>query len=49
MSTKSDVSTQTKRNAPETLRLRSISPMLTVGHLDPSLAWYFDMWGFPVG
>lgn len=49
MSTESDVNTQTERNAPETLRLRSISPMLTVGDLDASLAWYCDIVGFTVG
>lgn len=37
------------RNVPETLRLRSIAPGITVGDLDASLAWYRDVVGFTVG
>ncbi len=33
---------------PETLRLRGITPALTVGDLDASLAWYRDVVGFHV-
>ncbi len=39
----------TDRNVPETLRLRSIAPGITVGDLDASLAWYRDVVGFTVG
>jgi uncharacterized glyoxalase superfamily protein PhnB len=39
---------QTERIAPESLRLRTISPSLTVGDLDTSLAWYRDVIGFHV-
>ena len=35
-------------STPDTLRLRSISPSLTVGDLDASLAWYRDVLGFHV-
>ena len=31
---------------PDTLRLRSISPSLTVGDIEASLAWYRDVVGF---
>jgi uncharacterized glyoxalase superfamily protein PhnB len=34
------------RTAPETLRLRSIVPALTVNDLEASLAWYRDVVGF---
>ena len=35
-------------STPDTLRLSSISPALTVGDLDASLAWYRDVVGFHV-
>lgn len=38
-----------KRGTPETLRLRSITPALTVADLDASLAWYGDVVGFLIG
>jgi uncharacterized glyoxalase superfamily protein PhnB len=38
-----------KRGAPETLRLRSISPAITVNDLQKSIAWYSDVVGFVVG
>lgn len=38
-----------KRGTPETLRLRSITPALTVNDLAASLAWYGDVVGFLVG
>jgi uncharacterized glyoxalase superfamily protein PhnB len=38
-----------KRRTPETLRVRSVSPGLTVGDLQKSLAWYRDVAGFHVG
>jgi uncharacterized glyoxalase superfamily protein PhnB len=34
------------RKKPETLRLRSVGPSLTVGNLQASLAWYRDVLGF---
>jgi uncharacterized glyoxalase superfamily protein PhnB len=37
-----------KRHKPETLRLRSLSPSLTVNDLQRSLAWYRDIVGFVV-
>jgi uncharacterized glyoxalase superfamily protein PhnB len=40
---------QPKRKFPETLRLRSVSPGLTVGDLQKSVAWYRDVLGFVVG
>jgi uncharacterized glyoxalase superfamily protein PhnB len=46
-----EMATQEERRArdkPETLRLRSISPGLTVGDLQESLAWYRDIVGFTV-
>lgn len=39
---------RTPRTAPETLRLSLISPSLTVGDLDASLAFYRDIVGFHV-
>ena len=36
----------TKRQQPESLRLRSIMPSLTVSDLERSLAWYRDGLGF---
>ena len=44
----SDDNGQTFRSAPESLRLQSISPSLTVGDLDASLAFYRDVVGFTV-
>jgi uncharacterized glyoxalase superfamily protein PhnB len=38
-----------KRRVPETLRFRSVTPGLTVGDLEKSLAWYRDVAGFHVG
>ena len=38
-----------KRGAPESLRLRSISPAITVNDLQKSIAWYSDVVGFVVG
>ncbi|MBM4185044.1 MAG: VOC family protein [Gemmatimonadetes bacterium] len=38
-----------KRKSPETLRLRGVSPSLTVGDLHKSIAWYRDVLGFVVG
>jgi uncharacterized glyoxalase superfamily protein PhnB len=38
-----------KRRTPETLRVRSVSPALTVNDLQASLAWYRDIVGFVVG
>ena len=35
-------------STPDTLRLRSISPSLTVGDIEASLAWYRDVVGFHV-
>lgn len=35
-------------STPDTLRLSSISPALTVGDIDASLAWYRDVVGFHV-
>lgn len=36
------------RKKPETLRLRSVMPALTVNDLDASVAWYRDVLGFVV-
>jgi len=44
----SDGNGHTFRSAPETLRLQSISPSLTVDDLDASLAFYRDVVGFTV-
>jgi uncharacterized glyoxalase superfamily protein PhnB len=38
-----------QRQKPETLRLREISPSLTVNDLQASIAWYRDVVGFMVG
>ncbi len=46
MPAKSDAS---KRQQPETLRLRSITPTFTVADMERSLAWYRDGLGFYVG
>jgi uncharacterized glyoxalase superfamily protein PhnB len=40
---------KTTRKKPETLRLRSISPGLTVNDLQRSIAWYRDVVGFTLG
>jgi uncharacterized glyoxalase superfamily protein PhnB len=37
------------RKQPETLRLRSAAPSLTVGDVQKSLAWYRDVLGFHAG
>lgn len=39
---------QDRRDRPETLRLRSVMPALTVDDLQVSLAWYRDILGFHV-
>ncbi len=36
------------RRQPETLRLRALTPALTVADLDKSLTWYCDLVGFVV-
>ena len=38
----------TVRHQPETLRLRTLTPALTVADLDVSLTWYCDVMGFVV-
>ncbi len=38
-----------KRRDPETLRLRSLEPSLTVGDLDTSIRFYTEVLGFVVG
>ncbi len=49
MNTESDVPVDRRdHSSPETLRLRSISPALTVADIDTSLAWYRDVVGFHV-
>lgn len=37
-----------KRKQPETLRLRSVGPSLTVNDIEKSVAWYRDVLGFVV-
>lgn len=37
-----------ERKQPETLRLRAVSPSLTVNDLQASVAWYRDVLGFTV-
>lgn len=39
---------EVKRETPETLRLRAVSPALTVDDIDESLTWYRDIVGFHV-
>ena len=46
MPARSDTS---KRQQPESLRLRSITPTLTVSDVERSVAWYRDGLGFYVG
>ena len=49
MSTESDVSEDRgDHDTPDTLSLRNISPMLTVGDIDASLVCYRDVVGFHV-
>lgn len=49
MTTETDVPLDRRdHDSPETLRLRSISPALTVNNIDASLAWYRDVVGFHV-
>lgn len=38
-----------RRKSPETLRLRGVTPGLTVGDLRKSIVWYRDVLGFVVG
>jgi len=40
---------KTARKKPETLRLRDVSPSLTVNDLQASIAWYRDIVGFTLG
>jgi lactoylglutathione lyase len=40
---------RTTARQPESLRLRSVGPSLTVGDIERSLAWYRDVLGFTVG
>ncbi len=40
--------TRTPRKQPETLRLRSVSPSLTVNDIHASIAWYCNVLGFIV-
>lgn len=49
MSNESNGTAKAKRSEPESLRLSSISPSLTVGDLDASLTFYRDVVGFTVG
>lgn len=49
MATKRKTPAKTARKKPETLRLRDISPSLTVNDLQASIAWYRDVVGFTVG
>ncbi|MCP3961213.1 MAG: VOC family protein [bacterium] len=37
-----------EREQPETLRLRSVTPAITVGDVEKSVAWYSDVVGFIV-
>ena len=46
MSDKSEAGATSKRQQPETLRLRSLTPTFTVDDLQASLAWYRDGLGF---
>jgi uncharacterized glyoxalase superfamily protein PhnB len=49
MPTKRKTPARTARKKPETLRLRDISPSLTVNDLQASIAWYRDIVGFTLG
>ncbi|HEY8196703.1 MAG TPA: VOC family protein [Gemmatimonadales bacterium] len=46
MSAKPQPVSQSKRQQPESLRLRSVTPTFTVNDLQVSLAWYRDGLGF---
>lgn len=46
MAAQSKKSAKSQRKQPETLRLRDISPSLTVNDLQASIAWYQDVMGF---
>ena len=46
MPAKAKSPSQSKRQQPESLRIRSISPSFTVNDLQRSLAWYCDGLGF---
>jgi lactoylglutathione lyase len=46
MPAKADSQSQPRRQQPESLRLRSISPTLTVNDVQRSVAWYRDGLGF---
>ena len=48
MSTHADWPDERRTHEPETLRLRSISPALTVDDIHASLTWYRDVVGFTV-
>lgn len=48
MPTKRKAPEKTPRKKPESLRLRDISPSLTVNDLQASIAWYRDIVGFTV-
>jgi catechol 2,3-dioxygenase-like lactoylglutathione lyase family enzyme len=49
MPAKPQASAHPKRQQPESLRLRSITPSFTVNDVERSLAWYRDGLGFFVG
>ncbi len=49
MTAKAKSSAQSKRQQPESLRLRSITPTFTVNDVERSVAWYRDGLGFFVG
>jgi catechol 2,3-dioxygenase-like lactoylglutathione lyase family enzyme len=46
MSAKSQAGASSKRQQPESLRLRSLAPTFTVDDLQASMAWYRDGLGF---
>jgi uncharacterized glyoxalase superfamily protein PhnB len=49
MPTKRKAPAKTARKKPESLRLRDVSPSLTVNDLQASIAWYRDIVGFTLG
>lgn len=49
MATKRKTPAKTARKKPESLRLRDVSPSLTVNDLQASIAWYRDIVGFTLG
>jgi catechol 2,3-dioxygenase-like lactoylglutathione lyase family enzyme len=49
MPAKAKSSGVTKRQQPESLRLRSVTPTFTVNNIETSVAWYRDGLGFFVG